>query len=87
VQEERYRRFMERAAEISAARLAARVGSKAQVLVDSIEQGVAIARGEGDAPEIDGVVRIQKGGKLAPGEFATVEIVAADAYDLQAKLV
>jgi ribosomal protein S12 methylthiotransferase len=87
VQEERYSRFMERAAEISAARLAERVGKRAQVLVDSVERGVAIARGEGDAPEIDGVVRIEKGGKLTPGDFATVEIVAADAYDLRAKLV
>jgi ribosomal protein S12 methylthiotransferase len=87
LQEERYQRFMERAAEISAARLASRVGSRAQVLVDSIENGVAIARSEGDAPEIDGVVRIEKGAKLTPGHFATVEIVASDAYDLRAKLV
>lgn len=87
VQEERYSRFMERAAEISAARLAERVGKRAQVLVDSVERGVAIARGEGDAPEVDGVVRIDKGGKLKPGEFATVEVLASDAYDLRAKLV
>ena len=64
VQEERYARFMERAGEISARRLAARVGKRMRVLVDSIEGKVAIARSEGDAPEIDGVVRIENGGKL-----------------------
>jgi ribosomal protein S12 methylthiotransferase len=40
----------------------------------------------GDAPEIDGVVRIARGGKLAVGEFADVEITAAGAYDLKAKI-
>ena len=87
VQEERYARFMERAAQISAARLAAKVGRRMQVLVDSLESNIAIARSGGDAPEIDGVVRIARGGKLAVGEFAQVQITAADAYDLRAKLV
>ena len=66
VQEERYGRFMERAAQISSQRLAAKVGRKMRVLVDAVEKNTAIARSEADAPEIDGVVRIQKGGKLQP---------------------
>ena len=45
----------------------------------------AVARSEGDAPDIDGVVRISKAGKLAVGEFADVKVVGADAYDLFAK--
>jgi ribosomal protein S12 methylthiotransferase len=53
-------------------------------LVDSIEDGMAIARSRGDAPEIDGVVRVKKGAKLAVGEFARVKITGADAYDLTA---
>jgi ribosomal protein S12 methylthiotransferase len=87
VQEERYGRFMERAAAISAQRLSARVGRKMRVLVDSIEKNVAIARSEADAPEIDGVVRIAKGGKLNVGDWADVEITGADAYDLTGRLV
>ena len=86
VQEERLARFMERASAISATRLARRVGQKMRVLVDAIEGGTAIARSAGDAPEIDGVVRIARGGKLAVGEFADVEITAAGAYDLKAKI-
>jgi len=84
IQEERLARFMEVAQRISAARLAARVGRTEQVLVDAIEGNVAIARSRGDAPEIDGIVRIKRGGKLAVGEFATVKITAADDYDLEA---
>jgi len=78
---------MEVAERISAARLAARVGRTEQVLVDAIEGNVAIARSRGDAPEIDGIVRIKRGGKLAVGEFATVKITAADDYDLEAVAV
>jgi len=86
VQEERYGRFMERAAEISAQRLAAKVGRKMRVLVDEVDNNVAIARSEADAPEIDGVVRIAKAGKLRAGDWADVEITDADDYDLTARL-
>jgi len=87
VQEERYARFMERAALISARRLAGRVGRRMRVLVDEVTDGVAIARSTGDAPQIDGVVRIETGGgntraSLRAGDWADVEIVSADAYDL-----
>ena len=85
VKEERYQRFMLKAGEISSARLAARVGQKCRVLIDSIEDGIAIARSVGDAPEIDGVVRIRGGARLKVGEFAAVEITAAGTYDLEAR--
>jgi ribosomal protein S12 methylthiotransferase len=87
IQEERYGRFMERAAAISAERLSARVGRKMRVLVDAVDKTTAIARSEADAPEIDGVVKIPKGGKLCPGDWADVEIVSADAYDLKGRLL
>jgi len=87
VQEERYARFMERAAAISTRRLAARVGERTRVLVDTVADGAAVARSEADAPEIDGVVRIAAAGKTRVGEFADVEIVAASAYDLAGRLV
>jgi ribosomal protein S12 methylthiotransferase len=86
VKEERYQRFMERAGAISATRLAARVGSRCRVLVDAVERGAAIARSAGEAPEIDGIVRVRGGGKLAVGEFADVTITAAGTYDLEARL-
>jgi ribosomal protein S12 methylthiotransferase len=85
IKAERYQRFMEKAGQISSARLAARVGQQCRVLIDAIEDGIAIARSAGDAPEIDGVVRIRGASKLKVGEFATVEITAAGTYDLEAR--
>jgi ribosomal protein S12 methylthiotransferase len=88
VQQERYERFMELAAGISAARNRERVGRRMRVLVDEVTPEHALARSEGDAPEIDGVVRISGRGaaRLRAGEFATVEITGSDTYDLAAKL-
>ncbi len=87
LQQERYGRFMERAAAISAQRLASRVGRRMQVLVDSVEKNVGIARSEADAPEIDGVVHIRNAKTLRSGDWANVEITSADAYDLHARLI
>jgi ribosomal protein S12 methylthiotransferase len=97
LQEERYARFMERAAAISARRLASRVGQRLRVLVDEVTPaGAATARSAGEAPQIDGVVRVTAAGpqgraerKSAPlraGEWAEVEIIGADTYDLEARL-
>jgi len=85
VQEERYARFMLRAREISARRLAARVGRTIEVLVDRIEDSIAIARSAADAPEIDGIVRVRGGSALRVGERTLVEVTGADDYDLEAK--
>jgi ribosomal protein S12 methylthiotransferase len=84
IQQERLARFMEKAQAISRERLAARVGREETVLVDSIDGSKAMARSRGDAPEIDGVVRISRAAGLAAGEFARVRITGADDYDLKA---
>jgi len=87
VKQERHDRFMELAAEISAERLAAKIGRRMRVLVDAVGDEGAIARSTADAPEIDGVVRILDAGDLEPGDWADVEITGADAYDLNASVV
>jgi ribosomal protein S12 methylthiotransferase len=86
VKEERRARFMEVQAAISASRLAAKVGRALDVLVDTRDSGIAIARSSADAPEIDGVVRIADAGRLTPGQFARVRVVAAGEHDLEAQL-
>jgi ribosomal protein S12 methylthiotransferase len=86
VKTERFERFMELAARISAEKLAAKVGRRMRVLVDSVGENGAIARSTADAPEIDGTVRIPKPGKLTAGDWAEVEITGADDYDLTARL-
>ncbi|MGC3976733.1 MAG: hypothetical protein QM771_20485 [Nitrospira sp.] len=85
--DERYGRFMAKAAAISAARLAARVGGECRVLIDRIEDGVAIARSSAEAPDIDGVVRFAAAKGLRAGEFAQVRITGAGTYDLEAEKV
>jgi ribosomal protein S12 methylthiotransferase len=87
VKQERHDRFMEVAAAISAGKLAAKIGRRMRVLIDAVTDDGAIARSSADAPEIDGVVRIARPGKLAAGDWADVEITAADAYDLAGKVV
>jgi ribosomal protein S12 methylthiotransferase len=82
---DRMARFMALQSEISASKLQARIGDELQVLVDTVhEDGTALARGAGDAPEVDGLVRIQGAEALAPGEFAWVEIHGATEHDLLA---
>jgi len=85
IKEERYARFMERAAAISGERLARRVGQRLRVLVDRVSDGIAWARSAGDAPDIDGVVRIKASAATRPGEFLDVTIIAADSYDLEGR--
>jgi ribosomal protein S12 methylthiotransferase len=86
VKQQRWQRFMEVAAAISAEKLAAKVGRSMRVLVDTVDNSGAIARSSADAPEIDGVVRIPKPGKLKPGDWADVRVTGSDQYDLTARL-
>jgi ribosomal protein S12 methylthiotransferase len=92
VREERRARFMAVAEEVSAARLARRVGANMQVLVDSapaMGRKGGVGRSYADAPEIDGIVKLlppQKLSKrLAVGEFTRARIVATDGHDLVAE--
>jgi ribosomal protein S12 methylthiotransferase len=84
LKQERLQRFMELQAQISAAKLEAKVGSVQQVLIDSLDGELAIGRSQADAPEIDGLVQIQDGAAagLKPGDFAQVRILGSDEYDL-----
>lgn len=87
VKAERKARFMETQAEISRAKLQAKVGKTMTVLVDGMDGATVIARGPGDAPEIDGLVFV-KGAKTAKsGDFLQVKITSAAEHDLHAKLV
>jgi ribosomal protein S12 methylthiotransferase len=86
VKEERRRRFMTAQAAISARRLRAQVGRIIDVLVDSIDGSRALARGTGDAPEIDGVVSVIDGAALEVGDFARVTVIESDQHDLVARL-
>lgn len=87
VKEERRARLMELQADISADRLAARIGQTLTVLIDEITDEGAIGRSYADAPEIDGVVIIEEAAGLVAGEFATVNIIDSGEHDLWGTLV
>lgn len=86
IKEERFARFMEKQAYISARRLEVKIGREMTVLVDEIdEEGDAIARSPGDAPEIDGVVFIENVEGLSPGDFVDVIVTDSSDHDLWAE--
>lgn len=87
IKEERLERFMAVQAEISAAKLAARVGSRLTVLVDEVSDEAVYARSPGEAPEIDGSVIIEGAWELEPGDFIEVEVTASGEHDLWAQPV
>jgi ribosomal protein S12 methylthiotransferase len=87
VREERRARFMQVQEQISAQRLARKVGSLQRVLIDEAGPGRAVGRTSADAPEIDGVVHVRVGRRrVAVGDFVDVKITAAAEHDLQGTL-
>jgi ribosomal protein S12 methylthiotransferase len=83
VKGERYARFMEKTAAISAAKLAAKVGRTIDVIIDAVnEEGGATGRSKADAPEIDGEVHLRDAGHLNPGDIVGVLVEDADEHDI-----
>jgi len=95
VRQERADRVMAHQQPISEQRLARWVGRRTQVLIDGIdeEEGVLVGRTGGDAPDIDGIVRVRPDpnsrhpARVGVGRFTAVDIVASDDYDLEAVIV
>jgi ribosomal protein S12 methylthiotransferase len=91
VKEERWHRFMEVQAQVSAEIMQTRVGREIDVLIDAIdedEDGVeAVGRSVWDAPEIDGNVFLPGEGGLKPGDLVRAKVVEAEDYDLIGELI
>src|SRR5687767_13746900 len=83
VKEERYARIMVLTAQISAAKLQAKIGRTIDVIIDAVgEDGGATGRSKADAPEIDGEVQLRDAGHLAQGDIVPVVVEDADEHDL-----
>jgi ribosomal protein S12 methylthiotransferase len=87
VKEERWHRFMQAQQKISTRRLKRKVGTRQQVIIDSVGATIAKGRSMADAPEIDGAVYVASRRPLRVGEIATVKIERADEYDLHGTAV
>lgn len=70
--------------EITAERNALQVGKTMHVVVDRVEEGLPVARSFREAPEIDGVVLLDRG---EPGAWLDVEITGSYGADLVGRVV
>ena len=82
IKEQRWHRFMQVQAQISARKLAARVGTTMELIVDAVAGEELVCRGHGDAPEIDGNVFVTTGAAAAPGDIIHARITGSGDYDL-----
>lgn len=83
LREERRDRFMAKAAEISTAKLQAKIGRTLDVIVDEVDQdGGATGRSKADAPDIDGHVLLRDAPGARPGDILSVLVEDADEFDL-----
>jgi len=83
VKQHRWEVFMEKAGEISAQKLAKKIGEEIEVIVDEIDDDGAICRTKADAPEIDGNLFIEDNfEEIQVGDILKVNVTAAGDYDL-----
>jgi ribosomal protein S12 methylthiotransferase len=84
IKQERYEAVMALSARISEQKLAAKVGSAIDVLIDAVDEetGGATGRSKADAPEIDGEVHLRDAGGLQPGDVVSVRVEDSDEHDL-----
>ena len=85
-QEDRLARLMYLQEEISAAKLAKKIGTTMTVLIDDSDDEGSVARSAADAPEIDGLVYINDE-HFEPGDMVKVLITDSDEHDLWAEVV
>ena len=87
IKEDRWQKFMQVSQEISETKLEKKVGTKLDVIVDSVEAAGATCRTKADAPEIDGNLFIDKNFKnLSVGNIVNVTVDGSSEYDLWGKI-
>lgn len=95
VKDERYDALMQEQEQLSYEYNLSRVGTQAEVIVDSCEGGILVCRSQSESPEVDGDILVKyekapQGGFEAEtlvGQFIKVRIIGADSYDLIAELL
>jgi ribosomal protein S12 methylthiotransferase len=86
IREERQARFMRVAEAVSTKRIKRLLDQRIRVLVDRLDEQGGIGRSAGDAPEIDGLVRILPPSKPSKryrvGEFIKATVIQTQGHDL-----
>lgn len=85
ITEERWHRLMAAQQEISRARLAEKIGSTIDVIIDTVDDHQFVGRSAGDAPEIDGRVFLPWSKEFEVGDRLKAQVDDADEYDLWAR--
>ena len=89
LREERRARFMAKAEDISIKRLAKKIGKRIQVIIDRVDESGGIGRTTGDAPEIDGLVRVLPPSKPSKryraGDIIKATVISSQGHDLIAE--
>jgi ribosomal protein S12 methylthiotransferase len=89
IREERRARFMQKAEDISIKQLAKKIGKRVQVIIDRVDESGGIGRTIGDAPEIDGLVRVLPPSKPSKryraGEIIRATVISSQGHDLIAE--
>ena len=86
---ERLDRFMLLQQKISTEKLAKKVSTVQDVIIDEIREEGLVGRTKGDAPEIDGVVYVnnESNKSIKVGDIVKVCITASDEYDLEGDVI
>jgi ribosomal protein S12 methylthiotransferase len=89
VKGERHARLMALQGRVSRERLAQRVGTTLQAIVDDYGPlpGELVARTTGDAPDIDGVIRLDGDGTVKIGDVVEARVTSSDDHDLTGVVV
>lgn len=87
IKQQRLDALMRMQQDISLSRNQARIGAIETVLITGLDGDTAVARSVFEAPDSDGSIFIENGAQLKEGQFVTVQMTGATAYDLTARLV
>lgn len=81
---ERLRHLQQIQDDITAETAAGRIDTEVRVVVDMVEAGTPVARSHREAPEIDGVILLDRG---EPGEWLTARITGVYGQELAAEVI
>ncbi len=87
IKQQRWHKLMQLQQEISEDKLEQKVGRVLEVLIDEVNEEVAIGRSYADAPEIDGTVHVYGHRQCNVGDIVPVRIEEAGEYDLTGSLI
>lgn len=93
IKEERLKKVFEIQKDISLNNNQKRIGKKYEVIIEDVsdDENYFVCRSMNEAPDVDGRIYIQinedNSNKVIIGDFANVEIISCDEYDLFANLV